>query len=186
MLPSNARIISCPHCGGEKEIMSLMSGNTIGAEYWSDAKQIAPMLPEPSPVQKCPQCGNYYFMPSYKETKESDSYGGEWGLLTYHEWKEAYQQFCESLESPENTSKVNLINLNNVRFWVLQAYNDYYYRDDKGQTPSSEEFEFVKSIVIKFIEEFLEYMEPLMKAEIYREINEMQKCSETLSSISPE
>ena len=51
-----AKITSCPHCGGEKEIMSLMSGNYIGAELWSDGKLIAPMLQKPSPVQKCPHC----------------------------------------------------------------------------------------------------------------------------------
>ena len=65
-----AKITSCPHCGGEKEIMSLMSGNYIGAELWSDGKLIAPMLQKPSPVQKCPHCRKYYFMPPYEETKK--------------------------------------------------------------------------------------------------------------------
>ena len=185
MLPAHERIISCPHCGGEKEIMSLMSGNTFGAEQWSDAKFIAPILPQPSPVQKCPHCGKYYFMPFYQETRESDNYWGEQGLLNYHEWKEAYHQFCENFESPENICKVNRIRLNNVRFWILQSYNDYYYRENNGQ-PSAEEFEFVKSMVVKFIEEKTEDVNPLMKAEMYREINEMQKCSEILSSVSPE
>ena len=185
MLPAHARIISCPHCGGEKEIMSLMSGNTFGAERWSDTKLIAPMLPQPSPVQKCPHCGKYYFMPFYQETRESDNYWGEQGLLNYHEWKEAYHQFCENFESPENICKVNRIKLNDVRFWILQSYNDYYYRENNGQ-PSAEEFEFVKSMAIKFIEEKAEDINPLVKAEIYREVNEMQKCAETLSSVSTE
>ena len=185
MIPGFARITLCPHCGGEKEIMSLMSGNSIGAERWSDGKLIAPMLRKPSPVQKCPHCGNYYFMPPHEKTRKSESLFGTRGLLGYQEWKEAYWQFCESLESPENICKVNPIRLNKVRLWVLQAYNDFYYRGNDEQFPSAEEFEFVRSIAIKFVEEY-EDVEPLMKAEIYREINEMQKCLEMLSNISYE
>ena len=50
MMPGNPRILICPFCGTEKQIMSLISGNTFGAELWSDNKQIAPMLPEISYV----------------------------------------------------------------------------------------------------------------------------------------
>ena len=54
MIPGNAEIVKCPYCGTEKMLMTLISGNTCGAEYWSDNKRIAPMLPSVSPVQKCP------------------------------------------------------------------------------------------------------------------------------------
>ena len=60
MMPGNPQILTCPFCGKEKEIMSLVSGNTFGSELWSDNKQIAPMLPEISYVQKCPHCGKYF------------------------------------------------------------------------------------------------------------------------------
>ena len=60
MTPGNPQILTCPFCGTEKQIMSLVSGNTFGAEYWSDNKQIARMLPEISYIQKCPHCGKYY------------------------------------------------------------------------------------------------------------------------------
>ena len=177
MLPANAKIVECPYCGKEKELMCLASGNTFGAEQWSDAKFIAPMLPQVSPIQKCQQCGKYY--PEYLlKSREGDECSFETGKLSYQEWKEAYEQFCAE-RIPEKY-------LNNVRFWILQSYNDYYYRENNGQVPSAEEFEFVKSVAIKFIEEHVGGVNPLMKAEIYREINEMQKCSETLSSITPE
>ena len=57
MQPGYARIVYCPYCGEKKELLSLMSGNTIGARYWSDLRMRAPMLPEVSPVQKCHHCG---------------------------------------------------------------------------------------------------------------------------------
>lgn len=64
MFPANARILTCPHCQGKKEVMQLLSGNTFGAELWSDSKEDAPMLPQVSYVQKCPHCGKYFLMSS--------------------------------------------------------------------------------------------------------------------------
>lgn len=62
MMLGRTRILVCPFCGTEKQIMSLLSGNTFGAVCWSDNKQKALMLPEISYVQKCPHCGKYYII----------------------------------------------------------------------------------------------------------------------------
>lgn len=53
--------LTCPHCGKVKHILSIASGNTFGATYWSDTKHDYPMLECPSSVQRCPHCGHYYF-----------------------------------------------------------------------------------------------------------------------------
>ena len=53
--------LTCPHCGGHKYIESIMSGNTFRGTMWSDGKKDYPMLPSPSPIQRCPKCGKYYF-----------------------------------------------------------------------------------------------------------------------------
>ena len=58
MIPANSLLVKCPHCGGKKELLQLISGNTCGSELWSDVKQVSPMLPKISPVQKCPECGH--------------------------------------------------------------------------------------------------------------------------------
>ena len=36
MTPGKPQILTCPFCGAKKEIMTLASGNTFGAEFWSD------------------------------------------------------------------------------------------------------------------------------------------------------
>ena len=59
MIPGPANILCCPFCGGEKEVMSLYSGNTIGGTVWSDTRREYPMLPEVSPIQQCPHCKKY-------------------------------------------------------------------------------------------------------------------------------
>ena len=91
----NSRILICPFCGKKKEIMSLLSGNTFRAEMWSDNKQIAPMLPEISFVQRCPQCGKYYITERQELKYAKDSYSFDQGLLSYPEMKEAFIQLSE-------------------------------------------------------------------------------------------
>lgn len=192
MVPSNAKIVKCPYCGTEKELMCLASGNTFGAEFWSDNKRIAPMLPQISPIQKCQRCGKYY-QEYLLKSREGNDCSFEKGELSYQEWKEAYGQFSEE-KIPES-------NLNNVRFWLIQAYNDHYHRNNNEKTsmrhgrqnngpiptPTQEEYDFISGIIKEFIEiyDWSKVEKPsLLKADLYRQANEMQKCKETLSDIA--
>lgn len=176
MLPGNAEIVKCPYCGTEKELMTLLSGNTFGAEYWSDNKRIAPMLPSVSPVQKCPNCGKYYFE-SKNRHGESNNTSFERGELSFPEWKDAYTQFL--------TEGVEGDDLVNVRFWVVQSYNDYFYRNSNSHKPSKEDFQLFSKLAIDFINSFdwKPVQHPLLKAELYREANFMKECKEVLESI---
>lgn len=44
-----------------------MSGNTFGAQLWSDGYMHAPMLPESVRVTRCPNCGITYWLADAKE-----------------------------------------------------------------------------------------------------------------------
>lgn len=177
MIPGFEKIVKCPYCGAEKSLMTIMTGNNFGAEYWSDNKVIAPHLPEVSPVQKCMHCGKYYL--EYKQEAEigkKDSI--DTGDLTYDEWKEALRQF-----EAENTEQMDM---DNVRFWLIQAYNDFFYRSNNTNTPTEEDFRFIIGIINDFVNlyDWSGVEIPLLKAELYREANEMDKCKEVLSRIS--
>jgi hypothetical protein len=177
MIPGNAEIVKCPYCGTEKELMTLVSGNTIGAEYWSDNKRIAPMLPHVSPVQKCPNCGKYYFEHKNRHGESEDT-SFNLGELTFSEWREAFQQFqTEGVDDDEMT---------NVRFWVVQSFNDYFYRNKFiSNKPSDEDYQFFSEMAVDFIESFNwePVKHPLLKAELYREAYHMNECREVLESI---
>lgn len=179
MLPAKAQIVKCPYCGKEKELMRLASGNTFGATYWSDNKCIAPMMPQVSPIQKCPQCGKYYFF-HVLDKKEGDDYSFEKGELSYQEWKEAYRQFEQE--------KFNEFFLNDVRLWLIQSYNDHYYRNENIESPSQEEFNFISDIILNYIRgvNWSEFENCLGKAELYRLANNMEKCADILSEIDME
>ena len=179
MLPDNARIVKCPYCGKEKELMSLASGNTIGAEYWSDDKCIAPMLPRVSPVQKCPNCGKYYF--GYKQRyKEGTKWSFERGELSFLEWKDALSQFVY-----ENVGKEDMLN---VYIEIIHSYNDLYYRNGNKEKPREEDYEYFVIIVLALIKyyDWSSVEVPLLKAELYREVGKMKECCDVLNSISPD
>ena len=177
MMPGNPRILVCPFCGKEKEIMSLISGNTFGAELWSDNKQIAPMLPEISYVQKCPHCGKYYITGRQEVKYAKDGYSFEKGLLTYPEMKEAFAQISEEgfLNEKEEI---------NVRMMLHHAYNDYYYRTDEKKVISEEDKTLVHENGLWLINNLI--TDSVMKAEFYREIGEIDTAKSILDSITVE
>ena len=177
MMPGNPRILVCPFCGKEKEIMSLISGNTFGAELWSDNKQIAPMLPEISYVQKCPHCGKYYITGRQEVKYAKDGYSFEKGLLTYPEMKEAFEQISEEgfLNEKEEI---------NVRMMLHHAYNDYYYRTDEKKVISEEDKTLFHENGLWLINNLI--TDSVMKAEFYREIGEIDTAKSILDSITVE
>ena len=186
MIPDYSKIIRCPYCGEKKEMLSLRSGNTIGEQTWSDAKQIAPMLPRVSPVQKCSHCGKYFL--EYKQKGEQGKdYSFEKGELSYKEWKEAYLQFANDGAGLNATIKLDKNDWVNIRLGLIQAFNDCYYRDyDSNDMAPKEEREFITRIIHDFIKSFKWFsrMDPLLKAELYREACEFEQCKKVLDSLS--
>lgn len=86
------------------------------------------MLPQISPVQKCPHCGKYYL--HYKQRSENGERPSfELGELSYSEWKEAYSQLKEERENSNQYKKVDERDLATICLSIIQAYNDYYERD---------------------------------------------------------
>lgn len=176
MIPGNAEIVKCPYCGTEKMLMTLISGNTCGAEYWSDNKRIAPMLPSVSPVQKCPNCKKYYFE-SENQHGEDDEESFELGELTFPEWKEAYAQFMS-----EDIDKDTMVFM---YLWLIHSYNDYYYRSENAPAPTKDDYDFFVMAVIAFnnLIKWSQAPNTLLKAELYREAGKMKECADVLSSI---
>lgn len=205
-----SEIVKCPYCGEAKKLLSLASGNSINAKYWSDMKMSAPMMPEVSPVQKCPKCGCYYL--KYKQQwYEGKDENGELGELSYPEWKEAYNQFCnedkvnnakakkfsffKKGKNEQVKSKLDDKDWSNIRLWLIQSYNDFYYRSFEEliikprnfelPNPPEEEYDFIVGVINEFINSnnWEKSEKLLLKAELYRESQQFDKCKETLLTI---
>jgi hypothetical protein len=59
----------CPHCKARFVQEETLSGNTIGAKFYTDGRRYAPMLPEHPWLAKCPACGGLFWV---EETEQVD------------------------------------------------------------------------------------------------------------------
>ena len=183
MILNNAEIVACPYCGKHKELLSIVPDNTFKPILWSDGKRITPLLPEVSPVQKCPRCRKYYLY--YKQpTKTADHESFTTGILSYKEWKEAFAQL--NIDPTLDAHDISVIYMR-----LIQAFNDHYYRGPapaiytKESVPPEEEFKYIEKIIIEFIKstEWKYNSNLLLKAELYREIGDFSQCKQTLNTI---
>ncbi len=178
MLPGPPQILTCPHCGQTKEIMSLASGNTFGAVVWSDNKCIAPMMPEISDVQKCPKCKKYFIVSRQKSVYAESGFSAEQGLLSFAEMKEAFAQLSQE-KFRDNKEEAN------VRMMLHHAYNDYYFRDGKeGKQRAVDKTDqtLFRENALWLIENFIE--DEVMKAEFYREAGDMEKATVLIEKVA--
>src|SRR5437868_5729292 len=55
-------VYACPNCDGLVRRRVLLSGNTFGANLWSDGNLAAPMLPKDfsCPITRCRACGHLF------------------------------------------------------------------------------------------------------------------------------
>ena len=175
MLPDNSLLLKCPFCGKEKEVLSLMSGNTIHGRQWSDLKSVYPMLPKVSPIQKCPSCGKYYFAENVEKRQGTD-YSFEKGELTYQELKEDKIQFGDSLAKKDK---------NTLNMLLLWAYNDLYNRAGVEITDAPrEESDYISDVFGELLSS--DDFNDIMYAELYREDGYFDDALYLLESCHPQ
>ena len=178
MLPGPPLRKECPHCHRVKELLSLLSGNTIGAKQWSDTKTVCRMLPRNSDIQKCPSCGKYFFLSDAKtlpSTNESaKGFTMDTGHLSYQELREAFMQLYESATEDQKY----VLHLN-----ILYSYNDRYRKDGSAEVEFGEEYDFFVQNCQMLLK--MNRVIPTLCAELYREIGEFEQCVQYLDSIEP-
>lgn len=77
MIPGPYQIISCQYCEGLAKYRTLTSGNTLRATFWSDGKNVSPMLPQPPIVVKCQHCEKCYWLADAEKVGTVDLWAEE-------------------------------------------------------------------------------------------------------------
>lgn len=67
MMPGLDIILECPGCEKPVSQMTLLSGNTFGARYWTDRKIEAPMMLDIPWLVKCPECAFLFWADEAEE-----------------------------------------------------------------------------------------------------------------------
>ena len=190
MILGNAQILTCPYCGIKKEVLSLISGYSVGAIY-SDAKRHGFL--EVSFVQKCNHCGNYFLMSRQKQ-EYGDKETREDGHLTYKEIKEAWSM----LKDDESLTEIERQGILVMQVW---AFNDDIYERYPDQIRISrrppkvtiiptrtiitkqaleEEKDYIRGIVDMLIE--MDSLDNLLKAEFLRETGRFKEALDLLDN----
>jgi hypothetical protein len=175
MVVGNSLILTCPFCGKEKEIMSLLSCSSFFATIWSDNKRVDRNMPEISYVQKCPDCGKYYIIERQEAKFSDDRISYNKGLLTYPEIREAFLQLSEE-------GFLNKEEESNVRMMLHHAYNDYHYRKEEKEDICEKDKVLFHENGLWLIHNQIE--DDVFKAEYYREIGEFEKARSVLNTIT--
>ena len=175
MVVGNSLILTCPFCGKEKEIMSLLSCSSFFATIWSDNKRVDRNMPEISYVQKCPDCGKYYIIERQEPKYSDDSRSYNKGLLTYPEIREAFLQLSEE-------GFLNKEEESNVRMMLHYAYNDYHYRKEEKEVIDEKDKALFHENGLWLIHNQIE--DDVFKAEYYREIGEFEKARSVLNTVT--
>lgn len=182
MLLGPSRILTCPYCDTDKKVMSLLSGNTINVQLWSDQKRIAPMLPKISFVQKCPSCNMYYIVTEFTQgeryVKDEEDMTEDQGNLNFRELSSALY-YLEGTIGRESETK--------IRMMIIQAFNDRYRtKENKNISSKKDDVEIFNKTVKKVLDTMRWIDENmLLKAELHREIGEFKESIETLKTIEP-
>lgn len=172
MLPDKDTILVCPHCGTEKAVLSLASGNTCGGCQWWDFKTDFPMLPHVSYVQKCTCCNKYYMMSQARHRKGS-RYSFEQGLLSYGEMREALAQLKDSLEGPDRKD---------LLLEYVWAYNDSFQRGQTGSCPQPDDLQLEEFRTV--VRELIDSLPPesrIIHAEFLREARFFEEALEIVA-----
>ncbi len=181
-IPGTSIIRKCPGCGRPIEQQTTLSGNTIGARYWSDGKREAPMLPDRPWLVKCPACSILFWIDEAEEWGEKSPYGepSEWGDLSLPDVP-SEQDYYSMLENPIDDRKKERY----LRLKAWWAFNDRY-RDsvdaEMQLTPeASDNMEHLHDILVE-----IDPSDRIMKAEIARQLGRFEECIKLLDSEFPD
>lgn len=167
MIIGTCELALCPHCGSKKEIIRLQSGNSIGATLWSDARYVAPMLPEISPVQKCPTCGHFFLL-SKVECEKGNNVSYEEGWLSFDDSIAAFKELNNG-----RTDRLELLTI--IITW---AYNDMFRNNIE---PTPEQSSVFKDIISENLKRNIFSYNKMFRAELYREIGRFDESIRLLN-----
>jgi DNA-directed RNA polymerase subunit RPC12/RpoP len=181
MLPGDNIIYKCPNCGKKVYNPSLISGNNLGAELYSDGKQIAPMLPEFPTVTQCPDCGTLFRLTEPNQIGVSepweeidDDIAEAKQLSIKGNLKAIEQEFFD-----DNTGEVEF----RINIWHL--FND---RVRKGKPLFKNDAD--KKVWEDNLHKLLDLLdrdvtnEMIMAAEVYRNLGKFDECMSLITKIA--
>ena len=183
------QIIACPHCGGLSQHCTLVSGNTFGAQVWTDGKQVAPMLLQPPPVVKCAHCARCYWLADaeeiatvYLRVKGERNIDPAWRKAPLAE-EPSETEYYAAMEDGLAEDRVQERNLRVLAWW---RGNDAV----RNRDPAPRETPAISQAGRTNLERLADLLDDdddsdrLMKAEVLRELGQFEAAGKILDGIT--
>lgn len=175
-------ILKIPRSGTLVKIATICTGNTFGAQYWTDGKREAPMLPDEPWLRRQPQTGELFWRdeceevavePEWKESAAYPSvpYAKEPGLDDYRR-----ALLCGVASTPEKQQYVL------IRFWW--AANDPV-RHGEASASSLPDFR-ERLLQLRSLLDTTNPNQRLMSAEAARQLGDFAAAGELMNFQFPE
>ncbi|MCL1826506.1 MAG: hypothetical protein FWG20_00515 [Candidatus Cloacimonetes bacterium] len=119
-------IHKCPDCGIYYFRETLVSGNTIGARYYTDGMRVAPMLPDFPQITKCKKCSTIFWLTQPFENSEEDDLNDalQVQFLNPYEYQEALNFVAYRDQTEERYLRMKLWYCFNDRVRDMSTEND--------------------------------------------------------------
>ena len=184
MFPGVPVIRLCSECSGFIEEQTLLSGNTLGAEFWTDGRMIAPMLPDQHLFYKCPHCDSLLWSDELEEVQVSEIQSGieSYTVPAMHEY--LYEL---SRTNPNKTKREDDESIKYLRIQAWWSGNDIRRQGGIEKPLSREEkdnlMELGSLLNTMWDETDDNANSNIFQAEIKRELSMFDDCSEILERI---
>ena len=169
-------IRECPKCKTQFLQATTMSGNTVGARFWTDGKMLAPMLPDRPWLVKCSKCGNLIWVDEAEELGERSVWDEN------KKWPDAAHPSL-----PSETEILNLLasaKLSNNKELYARRISWWSANDTVRMNAGSKaDLSSAQKENMQALANLLDEQEPdqrIMKAEIYRELGKFKDCIKLL------
>lgn len=187
MLPGPDIFYECPECKTRVYTPSLLSGNTFGADFFSDGKCYAPMLPEYPILTRCRNCHFIFWFEHQTPVAEF-----ELGQTRPPEFEQILQAempdlpvYIEVIENSLFSSEPEEIY---IRKKIHQEVNDFIRWGQEQELKDELHVYWMENSrkLLKLLENNSLIDLILLKAELYRNLGEFEKSLEILLTIQDE
>lgn len=183
MLPGPTMVKQCPRCGDLFVELTLASGNTFGAVWWTDGKEEAPMLPDLPRFVGCPYCPALLWLEDLETVGEVDPFmeNGPFSHVAVYRRLEAraLARAADTGACGEDPSRHLYLR---VRAWW--ASNDRFRQTGRARPRSREATQNLVHL-FELLDERKSADQRLMKAEVARELGRFDETERLLASKVP-